>query len=244
MQPVILIIAGFDPTGGAGVLRDILTCSELKWNAAACLTAVTAQSSQKFIRYHPVPPALLTDQLNCIISEFSIRAIKIGMTGTKDNITAVSAWLEKNKSDIPVVVDPLLYSTSGHKLTDDADFSILKKYLFPFASVITPNAAEASLLAGVEIRSAEEAIRAAGKIKETEFPPMLIKGGHLEGELTDILHINGSIIEIRGKDRQAKHIRGKGCMLSTAIACFLGSGKNIPDSCMFAKRFIEEKFFR
>ncbi len=233
MREVALTIAGSDSGAGAGVQADLKTFSALNVYGVTVITALTAQNTQRVLKTFYLPPDFIEAQLKAVHEDFEIRAAKTGMLATKEIIKTVS----KNLGDYPLIVDPVMVSETGYKLIEDKAIEVLKDELLPKAALVTPNIREASILAGVEIKSIEDMKRACKKIAEF-CNGVLIKGSHLLlDESIDILFLNGKFYEFSTK-RIEKRTHGSGCTFSAAIAAYIAKGYDIIDSVRMAKKFI------
>lgn len=213
----VLSIAGSDPTGGAGIQADIRTGSLMGCHVLTAITAVTAQNSKGVSKIMTVSPGMLREQLDDIIEDVTPNAIKIGMVGSADNIKEIFFFLSRLNSEMPIVVDPVLKSTAGDFLLNDGS-DILKayhRYLFPLATVITPNRYEAEMI---------------GK----EYP-MVIKGGDTtESCIEDILTVDGKVLSYRHQKIDSINLHGTGCVYSTLLASYLALGRTLTQAFMDA----------
>ena len=238
----VLTIAGSDSGGGAGIQADIKTISALGGFAASAITAVTVQNTLGVSGIHDIPCPIVAQQIETVLSDFSVKAIKIGMLNQEDLVEVIAQAIKKYRIE-NVVLDPVMVATSGDKLMQNSTVEKLKKDLFPLATIITPNLYEAGVLLNRKIASIEEMELAAVELGGFGCKSVLIKGGHLsDNEMTDVLWVNGeeetethtfSVAKIH-----TKNLHGTGCTLSSAIAAFLAFGKNIPDAVHWAKAYI------
>lgn len=228
MKKTILTIAGFDPSGGAGILRDIHTIESLGGRALGVVTAITAQNPNYFIGFQPVNPDILEGQIKAVAQECQIEAIKVGMIGTKQNIKIVADFLASLKGSIPIVIDPVYKSSSGGMLTDDEDLKFLKESLIPLSTVLTPNTIEASILASHIISSIDDMKKVGSILIDNGANAVVIKGGHLPGKTTtDILISKTKRITLIRRPRMRGEIHGSGCMHSSCLAYFLALGVDL-----------------
>lgn len=234
---VILSIAGSDPSGGAGIQADIKTISALGSYAAAAITAVTAQNTQTVSLVQYMPSTLVRDQIKAVLDDLDVKAIKIGMTGQYDTIKAISSLLLKRR-DIPVVLDPVMVSTSGRRLTDDKALRALPLFLLPLSRLSTPNLHEASVLLGAKVRTVDDMRQAARALHGRHQCAFLIKGGHVEGdEMVDVL-FDGEFHYFTAPRIETPNLHGTGCTLSSAIATFIGRGYELHDAVREAKDYL------
>jgi len=243
--PIALTIAGSDSGGGAGIQADLKTFSALGAYGASVITALTAQNTQTVSAIHEVPPSFITEQLMSVLGDLTVTAIKVGMLASPDIIHAVADVLEQHR-DIPVVLDPVMVAKSGDSLLSDDALGALKERLCPLATVITPNLPEAAKLLACDeaVNEAEVRQQAQGLI-ETGVAAVLVKGGHLSGNMsTDILISNGSILEFPHTRIDTKNTHGTGCTLSSAIARALPKAAILKQQwpvpkAMFTKQFVQ-----
>jgi hydroxymethylpyrimidine/phosphomethylpyrimidine kinase len=239
-QPVVLTIAGFDPSSGAGITADIKTISAHGCYGIACITALTVQSTQGVARVEAVRPALITATLDELAADLEIAAVHIGMLGTAKACRAVIDFLVRHKPP-NVVLDPILKSSSGADLLDRSGRRLLMEELVPMAAVITPNAAEAAILTGVPVTNPEGMQQAAAKLHAAGAKAVVITGGDLE-KATDLLSYPGKSglnQEVFKSERQRSNsTHGTGCAFATAIACHLALGRSLPEAVLLAKAYV------
>lgn len=232
----ILTIAGSDSSGGAGVQADIKTITAHKMYAMSAITALTAQNTKGVSGVSAVSGEFVSAQIRACFDDIVPDALKIGMLFNAEIIEAVrEALLENNAKN--VVCDTVMIATSGAKLLKDDAIAALW-WLFELSSVITPNAAEASVLAGFEVRDIATQKDAAKAIYDRCGAPVLVKGGHLNA--TDILWDGAEFSEFKGELIATKNTHGTGCTLSAAIACALGAGLGLKEAVAHAKDFISK----
>lgn len=249
--PVVLTIAGFDPSAGAGLLADVRTLVAFGCRPVAAITSLTFQnSSQIFGMVHQSTDSL-RDQIQPLISEFSIAAVKIGMLPTPELVAEVVRLIGEAAMPAPIA-DPVLKSSSGYDLMKPEAREIWLSELMPLMRLITPNLPEAETLTGIPIKNESDMSSAAAALRERGARAVLIKGGHLHQssaaggqpaprparEAVDLLDDDGSVTIFRGEWIEAPSVRGTGCMLSSAIAAGLAHGKNLRDSIDAGKRFV------
>lgn len=234
----VLTIAGSDPSGGAGLQADLKTFGDFSVRGLSVVTSLTAQNSTKVFSTEPVSAAFVKKQAEALLKEFSIDAVKVGMTGSADNIRAICYLIKKHKLG-NVVVDTILKSTSGYPLTDENGLKELKK-LIGFAAIATPNIPEASAVTGMNIENIDDMDEAARRVYALGARCVLVKGGHLEGPPVDVLfdgkrffHYVGRRIK-GGKGR----FHGTGCILSAAIAAGLANGKSVERAVEDARPYL------
>ncbi len=245
---VALSIAGFDPSGGAGVLADIKTFSAMGCFGTAAISSITFQNTVAVYGASHQTAAVLRSQIEPIINDFTIAAVKTGMLPSGETIEVAAEAIERHS--LPnVVVDPVIRSTSGYDLIDENAIKFLTERLLPLADVITPNMAEAERLTGFEVRDLEGMRKAARQIHEmccrrpvrsSARRAVLVKGGHLSGEATDILDDGVEVRIFRAPRILTRNTHGTGCTLSSAIAALLAKGVSIPEAVEGAKRYLEK----
>ena len=237
----VLSIAGSDSGGGAGIQADMKTISALGVYATTAITAVTAQNTCGVSSIEPVSPLLVKAQIEAVLSDIGADAIKIGMLHNLAAAKVVSEAIVRYSPQY-VILDPVMISTSGHKLIEDETIDFIRNTLMKQASLITPNIDEAALLAQCEIQSEKEVYTAAEKLLNAGCRAVLMKGGHLKGEtMTDILFTGKSNpIVLREKCITSQNTHGTGCTLSSAIASYLALGQQLEDAVIAAKRYITQ----
>jgi hydroxymethylpyrimidine/phosphomethylpyrimidine kinase len=237
----VLVIAGSDCSGGAGLARDLHTLARFGIEAMCAVTAVTVQSDSRVSAVYPLPPQLVRAQIEAALATGRIKAIKIGMLGNGAVALAVAACLPP-REQVPLVLDPVLASSSGAALLDARGREVLRESLLPCATLVTPNIPEAALLLGTEpATSEEEVLRQAHAWLALGPAAVLIKGGHGSGvEAVDLL------VSAEGSPRRlvtlrsARTHRGTGCALATGIAAGLAAGIELGDACARARRYVLE----
>jgi hydroxymethylpyrimidine/phosphomethylpyrimidine kinase len=248
--PVVLTIAGFDPSSGAGITADVKTIAAHECYGVACITALTVQSTDGVKRIEPVDPALLRDTLQELAADIEISAVHIGMLGSGKVALAVADFLAGttdganggSRARFPnVVLDPILKSSSGADLLDAAGTRILIERLIPLADVVTPNVDEAAVLTGMKVGDLEEMKSAATKLHEMGAPAAVITGGHLEKAM-DLLSFStkeGRGQEIFKAERQRSNsTHGTGCAFATAMACHLALDRGLAEATLLAKTYV------
>lgn len=242
MTPHVLIVAGSDSSGGAGIVRDVETVSAFGLRSCVAVTAVTVQSHQAVARIEQMPPDLVAAQMRAALAANPVKAVKIGMLGSAPTIEAVSSVLASSLP-IPVVLDPVLASTSGRPLLDANAMTSLKRKLFPLCTLVTPNLPELALLSGLPLAIGErDILRQAGRLFDAAAPAILVKGGHASGESsTDLLLLPGRDPIRFDASRIPVAMRGTGCMLASAIAAHLAQNETLENSVGKAKRHVFAK---
>jgi hydroxymethylpyrimidine kinase/phosphomethylpyrimidine kinase len=235
--PIVLSIAGFDPSCGAGVGADLKTISAHNCYGVAAVTALTVQSTQGVTAVQATPAPVLRAQLDALAQDLQISAIKIGMLGTRANGAAVAEFLDKGKFE-HVVLDPVIRpSAGGPDLLDAGGVKYLAEELIKRASVVTPNIAEAALLSGLEIPDVAGMEAAARKLAERGARAVVIKGGHMDKPV-DVL-FDGAEVHVLGGDRvRTENTHGSGCTFASAVASQLALGRALPEAVMLAKAYV------
>lgn len=237
-QPVILTIAGFDPSSGAGVTADLKTFSAHNCYGVAAITALTVQNTQGVEAVHPVEAGLLRESIESLLGDGRISAIKVGMMGNRANAGVVRDVLAKNPS-LPSVLDPVLRSAGGRSLLDDDGLSALRGELLKLPTVLTPNIDEAAALTGMRAGNVEEMKVSAKKLVEMGARAVVVTGGCLE-KATDVFY-DGSSFEVFMADRiKPDNTHGTGCTFSSALASNLALGRQLRDAIVLAKVFVSE----
>ena len=239
--PRLLIISGSDSSGGAGLQADIKTATVFGCYAMTAITAITVQNTRGVQAIHPVPATIVAAQIEACLDDIDADAIKIGMLGSAATIRAVANVLNEHAREIPIVLDPVMVSTSGARLLPANAVEALKTYLLPLASLVTPNIPEAKALVGMRGSRRNEAERAARKLMALGAKAALIKGGHSTGTTSDDILMWQGGVELYGFPRiKTKHTHGTGCALSTAIACGLAQGRSLPLAVGRAREFVQK----
>jgi hydroxymethylpyrimidine/phosphomethylpyrimidine kinase len=237
VRPTVLVIAGVDSSGGAGLTRDVCVLADFDVDALCAVTAVTAQSNSRVNAVHHMPPEVVGAQIAAAFDTREIGAIKIGMLGVRATVEAV---LEALPSRVPIVLDPVLAASSGGVLLDTNGQRTMRERLFPRVTLVTPNVPEAATLLGEDPANTEpELIAQAQRLLALGPRAVLIKGGHAIGEEAVDLLVSGNIPAQRIASRRVNGIRrGLGCTLASAIAAGLASGMSLAEACERAKRYI------
>jgi hydroxymethylpyrimidine/phosphomethylpyrimidine kinase len=251
--PVVLTIAGFDPSGGAGIIADIRTLAAFGCRPAAVVTSLTFQNSEGVSGAIHQTAESVRAQISSVVREFHVVAVKIGMLPTSQSVKEVVRLIPE--ADLPApVVDPVLRSTSGYELMEPEAKEVLLSELVPLARLITPNIPEAETLTGMRITNEHDMREAAHKLREMGARAVLIKGGHLNErsevrgqksvrvdpgrEAIDLLDDEGNVTLFRGEWIDSQPVRGTGCMLSAAIAACLGQKLTLEAAVGEAREFV------
>lgn len=238
--PTCLSIAGSDPYGGAGIQADLKTFSAIGCYGAAAITALTVQNSRGVRRSEPVGAALVYDQAAAVLDDLRVDALKIGMTVNAGTIRAIARLVITYRPPF-VVLDPVMVSSSGHRLLDEDAVAALRSDLMPLCDLVTPNVPELEVLAGRPAPRGEERDEAIRRIlDETGCGGILAKGGHDEGIPTDVLMTRGIRQSFKGRRIDTRNTHGTGCTLSSAITAYRAKGEALETAVSLAKRYLEE----
>jgi hydroxymethylpyrimidine/phosphomethylpyrimidine kinase len=238
--PVVLTVAGFDPSSGAGITADIKTIAAHECYGVSCITALTVQSTQGVRRVEAIAADVISETLEELASDLEIAAVHLGMLGNAKGVQAVAAFL--GQSRLPhVVLDPILKSSSGTDLLDPAGTRLMVDKLIPLSEVITPNLDEASMLTGQPVTTLEEMKEAASRLHSLGALNVVVTGGHLD-KAVDLLSFStskGTEQEIFKADRQrSTSTHGTGCAFATALACHLAHGRGLPEAVLLSKAYV------
>jgi hydroxymethylpyrimidine/phosphomethylpyrimidine kinase len=240
--PEVLICAGLDPSGGAGILADVRVISELGCRPIGVVTALTVQNTTAVLATEAMSPELVREQLEFLLSDVEVKAVKIGMIGSSELAKAIGKALALTGA--PVVWDPIVHPSRGDVRFVDSLFGHAVAALSPHVTLLTPNASELAFVAGTEIGSVEDAILVGQRLAQRLDTSVLVKGGHLGGpesknESVDVLCHAGRVELLRGpRTPSGEHVHGTGCALSSAIAAHLARGADLIEACRAAKAFV------
>ncbi|KGO11342.1 bifunctional hydroxymethylpyrimidine kinase/phosphomethylpyrimidine kinase [Elizabethkingia bruuniana] len=242
--PSVLTIAGFDGSGGAGIQADIKTISALGCYATSVLTALPVQNTKGVRKIYPIPVEAVADQIEAILDDILPDAIKIGMVHTSELVETIVRTLGKY-SKIPIVFDPVMVATSGHRLIEEETIETIVEKLFPIATVITPNMDEAAILAKMEVKTLKDMQIAGERIKELGCNTILLKGGHQETPKIISLFLDQSnqyhAFEVTKYETNNTH--GSGCTLSSAIASYIAQGKSLYDAVGLGQEYVHSAIY-
>jgi hydroxymethylpyrimidine/phosphomethylpyrimidine kinase len=241
--PVVLTIAGFDPSSGAGVTADIKTIAAHGCYGVGCVTALTVQSTAGVRRVETVDPGLVVETLQELATDMPIAAVHIGMLGTAKVVKVVAEFLsQQGRAKVPnIVLDPILRSSAGAELLDAPGTKMLVEKLLLLADVITPNVDEAAVLTGLKVRDLEEMRAAAEKLHEMGSTAVVITGGHLDKaiDLLSFTSKHGVQQEVfRAEKQRSNSTHGTGCAFATAMACHLALDRGIAEAALLAKTYV------
>lgn len=236
----VLSIAGSDSGGGAGIQADLKTASALGCFGMTAITAITAQNTVGVRAIQALPPELLAQQIDAVVEDIGVDAVKIGMLHDPAVVQVVAQAIRRH-GFTRVVLDPVMVANSGDRLIADDTVAVLVQELFPLATVITPNLDEAAWLLGHPITSSDQLQSAAGELRAMGAPAVLVKGGHLPGPIVADLLVTPER-SWRWEDERiaTRNTHGTGCTLSTAIACHLALGQTLPEAVEEARRYVRQ----
>lgn len=235
----VLTIAGSDCSGGAGIQADIKTMIMNGVYAMSVITALTAQNTTGVFGIQESPVEFVDHQIDCVFQDIFPDAVKIGMLSSQEIMHHVAAGLQKYEAR-HIVLDPVMVSTSGHRLMQKEAEETLQKELFPLAEVITPNIPEAEVLTGLKITDADSMELAARAISNEFHISVLLKGGHRVEDANDLLYTDGKTQWLKGERIDNPNTHGTGCTLSSAIASNLAKGYDLTDSVIRAKSYLTD----
>jgi hydroxymethylpyrimidine/phosphomethylpyrimidine kinase len=242
--PIVLTIAGFDPSSGAGVTADIKTIAAHGCYGVACITAMTVQSTAGVRRVQVVDPGLVTETLEELVADMQIAGVHIGMLGSGKVVKVVADFLESRAGNakLPnVVLDPILKSSSGADLLDASGAKLLIERLIPLADVVTPNVDEAAAITGLKVTGLDEMKAAAAKMHEMGASAVVVTGGHLDKAI-DLLSFTtklGVVTEVFTSERQrSTSTHGTGCAYATAMTCHLALDRGLAEAALLAKTYV------
>jgi hydroxymethylpyrimidine/phosphomethylpyrimidine kinase len=242
--PVVLTIAGFDPSSGAGISADIKTIAAHECYGVSCITALTVQSTRGVRRVEGVDPKIVLETLQELVSDVTVDAVHIGMLGNERVAAVVADFLAETK--LPnVVLDPILRSSSGADLLDAAGTRVLIERLIPLAEVVTPNVDEAGALTGIAVTNLEQMREAAVRLHALGARNVVITGGHLEKaiDLLSFATSRGGVPSTEQEVFKAERLRsnathGTGCAFAAALACHLAQGRVLPEAVLLSKVYV------
>lgn len=241
MKGRVLIVAGSDSGGGAGIQADIKAVTMMSGYAMTAIAALTAQDTTAVHDVFPIPPAFVARQMEVVLADIGADAIKIGMLATAEIVTAVADVIDAKAGDVPLVVDPVMVASSGGRLLEGDATDALITRLVSRATIVTPNIPEAEVLTGLTIGSEADMAKAAEKILALGPQAVLLKGGHLTGgKLVDLLTTAEGTTRFEGTRIPSTSTHGTGCTLASAIAAGLAQGMTLKDAVARARDYVHE----
>lgn len=238
MPKVLVSIAGYDPSGGAGVLLDIAVFRRFGFSGAGLLTAVTAQNSQRIGALRCLGSRYLRQQHELLIRDVDPAGIKVGLLGGRQNLASLARIMDHHQG-LPIVVDPVFRSSSGRWLLEKGAIAGYLDHIRGRITILTPNLPEAALISGRRLKRLEDMKEAAQLIFGRVAAPCLIKGGHLAGDAVDVLY-DGDLFFLFPHGRIRKEVHGTGCFLSSSLLCYLVMKKPLAEACSRAIDFTRE----
>ncbi|HKD06596.1 MAG TPA: bifunctional hydroxymethylpyrimidine kinase/phosphomethylpyrimidine kinase [Bryobacteraceae bacterium] len=238
MPPIALTIAGSDPSGGAGIQADLKTFHQLGVYGACAITALTVQNTVRASRTEVVEPTLVRQQIDAVLDDLPPDAVKTGALGSAAIVTEVVKAIKGRRA--PLIVDPVAMGKRGSALLDADGFRAVRELLIPLAALITPNLEEAERLTDMPLRTIADMREAGERIAKLGAAAVLVKGGHLMGDATDVLFLNGRVTEFRAERIASRHTHGTGCAYSAAITAFLARGLPVEEAVRRAKAYVTE----
>jgi hydroxymethylpyrimidine/phosphomethylpyrimidine kinase len=234
--PILLTIAGFDPCCGAGTAADLKTFAAHGCYGVAAITSLTVQNTQGVETVHNTPSAELREQLEVLVKDCDIAAVKIGMLGNRGNAVVIGEFLDAHRF-AHVVHDPVMKSSSGAELLDAGGIKYVATELLKRASVITPNVPEAEVLTGLTIKDVADMEAAARKIVEMGARAVIVKGGHMD-RAVDVLFDGNEMIQLGGEKVKAENTHGTGCTFASALVAQLAAGRGLLEAATLAKAYV------
>ncbi|MCX7974572.1 MAG: hydroxymethylpyrimidine/phosphomethylpyrimidine kinase [Candidatus Aminicenantes bacterium] len=235
---MLLTVAGFDPSGGAGLILDLQVFRSLGFQGTAVVTALTSQNIQRVFEVKALPPSFVRSQYQALKKDFSWEGMKVGLIGNRSLLPIIKEILEE-LANRPRVIDPIFQASSGACFLDPKAIPDFLKTIAERASVITPNLHEASTITGLKIKTVEDMEKAAKRIYEMTGLPCLLKGGHRPGRIFDLLYTERKV-RIFESPRQAIKVHGTGCFLSASLLAYLVLKKDLEKACAAALLFTQK----
>ncbi|MCB2108471.1 MAG: bifunctional hydroxymethylpyrimidine kinase/phosphomethylpyrimidine kinase [Rhodobacteraceae bacterium] len=241
MRGRVLIVAGSDSGGGAGIQADIKTVTALGGYAATAVTAITVQNTLGVSAVHDVPPEIVAQQIEAVVTDLGADIIKTGMLGSAAVIDAVAESISRCAADIPLVVDPVMRAKGGHALLPEDAASLLVSKLVRRARIVTPNLPEAEVLTGRVIKTVADMDAAIPALRALGAEAVLLKGGHLEGDdVVDLLISADNVVRLSDRRIATRSTHGTGCTLASAIAAGLATGAPLEQAVVRARRYVRQ----
>jgi len=237
----VLIVAGSDSGGGAGIQADLKTVTALGGFAMTAVTAVTVQNTLGVTGVHPIPLAIVRAQIDAVMDDLGADAWKTGMLGTIEAVETVAAAIDAKAQGLPVVVDPVMVAKGGHPLLENNAIAAVRALMLPRAAVVTPNAPEAAALVGFPVEDSQSQERAGEALLRLGAKVALVKGGHLEGAMVrDLLATPDQMLWFESPRQDTTSTHGTGCTLASAVATGLAQGLALPAAVDRARRYVAQ----
>lgn len=241
MKGRVLIVAGSDSGGGAGIQADIKAVTAMDGFAATAITALTAQNTQGVHGVVPIDPAFIAQQMEVVLADIGADAVKTGMLHSADVIDAVVASVRRHAPGVPLVVDPVMVAKGGHRLLLNEAETALRDRLLPMAALLTPNLPEAEVLVGFPVRVEADMKPAGERLMALGARAVLVKGGHLEGDcVVDLLFHDGRVDRFEDARIVSRNTHGTGCTLASAIAAGLAQKMSLRDAVARARAYVRD----
>lgn len=234
--PILLTVAGFDPCCGAGTVADLKTFAAHGCYGVAAITSMTVQNTQGVEAVHNTPSAELRGQLEILVQDCEIAAVKIGMLGNRGNAVVIGEFLDAHKFP-HVILDPVMKSSSGTELLDAGGVKYVASELMKRASVFTPNVPEAEVLTGLEIKDVSAMEAAARKLVEMGAQAVIVKGGHME-RAVDVVFDGSELVQLGGDRVKTENMHGTGCTFASALTAQLAAGRGLIEAATLAKAYV------
>lgn len=241
MKGRVLIVAGSDSGGGAGIQADVKTITALGGYCGTAITVVTAQDTKSVTKIEPVSVDMVARQMHMMLDDIGVDCIKMGMLYSHDIIEAVTDVIDAKARGVPLVIDPVLVAKSGDRLLEENALQAFTTRLILHASIITPNIPEAEVLSGIAVTNRDDMVRAAKIMHDQGVPAVLLKGGHMTGDLlTDLLQTEEGTELFETKRINSIHTHGTGCTLASGIATGIAQGMELRDAIRRAREFVRQ----
>lgn len=245
MKGRVLIIAGSDSGGGAGIQADIKTVTALGGYAATAVTAITVQNTLGVFGVHAIPLDIVRDQIRVVMEDIGADALKTGMLGTIETVETVAEAIDAYARGVPVVVDPVMIAKGGHPLLEARAQDTVRSLMLPRAALVTPNAPEAEALTGLAVLDLDGQKRAAERLLALGAKAVLVKGGHVNGPVVrDVLATADEMLVFESPRIDTRATHGTGCTLASAIAARLAQGVSVQDAVPAAREYLMEAIRR
>jgi hydroxymethylpyrimidine/phosphomethylpyrimidine kinase len=245
MKQTALSIAGFDPSGGAGLQADLKAFSALGCYGMSVITAVTVQNTTGVKNCYAIPIQAIREQLEALFEDIVPDVIKVGMLFNTEVVETVAHFLSQHARHIPIILDPVMVATSGDKLLLPEAITALKERLIPLCTLLTPNLAEAQVLTGITVTDIQTMPLVAENLLKFGSRAVLLKGGHLQSDMANDFyqHVDGTQAWLEARKIKTRNTHGTGCTLSSAIAAHLALGFDLLESCQYSKSYLHKAIF-